>query len=180
MIIHKLIVGPIRTNCYLLEDEKTKNTVIIDPGDEAGEIVDLIERNGLRPRQIIITHNHYDHTGAVNELKEKYQISNPKLKQDDDVVFGDTVLKIIETPGHHSDDICIVDDKEGSIFTGDTLFKDTVGRTDLPQSDNKKMQDSLRKFLQYSDDYKIYPGHGLDSTIGEEKENNPFLKNLLI
>ena len=162
MEIHTIRVGPIRTNCYLVADEKTKETIIIDPGDNPGKILNAIKEHDLKPKQIVLTHTHFDHTGAVEEMKKLFNI---KVENKD--------LEIIKTPGHSSDGISIV--IEDSIFTGDTLFKNAIGRTDLQGSDPVKIHESLKKLLEYPDYYKVYPGHGPASTIGEEKQNNPFL-----
>ena len=98
------------------------------------------------------------------------------MKDGDEVEIGETKLKIIETPGHTKDSICIVDEESKSIFTGDTLFKNSIGRTDLPGSDGGEMAKSLKKLMKFPDDFKIYPGHGEESTIGEERQYNHFLQ----
>lgn len=163
--IHKIPVGMLQTNCYVVADEENKKAIIIDPGDEADKIIDVIKKNNLKPECIALTHAHFDHVGAVDELKKEFniEISKPSF------------LDIIETPGHTKDGVCFVDKKSKVIFTGDTLFRGTIGRTDLPGSDPVKMKESLKRLKQFPDDFKVYPGHGEESTIGEEKQNNPFL-----
>ncbi len=170
--IYKIVVGPLQTNCYLLAAEGSERSrrecIIIDPGDEAEKIINLIKENNLKPKQIIITHNHFDHVEALEEVKKYFNI---KTKRGFVVDF-----EIIKTPGHTEDGICIVFEKEKVIFTGDTLFKNTIGRTDLEGGDYKKIQESLEKLKKYQDDFKVYPGHGQETTIGEEKQNNPYLQ----
>ncbi len=171
--IHKIVVGPLYTNCYLVVGEQSKECIIIDPGDEAEKIIAVIEENNLRPKQIILTHPHFDHVGALEEIKNHYKIPESTTK----TVFVANDVKIIETPGHTEDGICIVFEKEKVIFTGDTLFKNTIGRTDLEGGDYNKIMESLEKLKKYPDDFKVYPGHGRETTIGEEKQNNPFLND---
>jgi len=175
MQIHKIPVGSYQANCYLVADGATKETIIIDPGDEAGKIIDAIEKNNLKPKQIVLTHSHFDHTGAVEETKSKYQIPMIEVGLQS-LKIGETILEIIKTPGHTEDSICIVYEKEKVIFTGDTLFKNSIGRTDLEGGDYEQIKKSLQHLVQYPDDFKVYPGHGPNTTIGEEKRNNPFLK----
>ncbi|MBU1091535.1 MBL fold metallo-hydrolase [Patescibacteria group bacterium] len=173
MNIIKIPVGSYQANCYLVANEMTLETIIIDPGDEAGKIIDVIEKNNLKPKQIILTHTHFDHTGAVEEIKNRFNIDvlAPSYQGRS---FVD--LRIIGTPGHTKDSVCIVCPQEKVIFTGDTLFKNSIGRTDLEGGDYNKIQKSLQKIMQYPDDFKVYPGHGPNTTIGEERRNNPFLK----
>lgn len=174
--IYKIPVGMLQTNCYVVADEETKKSVIIDPGDEAGKIIEVVEKNGLSPRMIILTHSHFDHVGALAEVKKHFSIEQPELEDGGEVEIGETKLNIIKTSGHTEDGICVVDEKSKIIFTGDTLFKNSIGRTDLPGSDWEEMKRSLQKLMKFPDDFKIYPGHGEESTMGEEKKHNPFLK----
>lgn len=174
--IHKIPVGPLQTNCYVVVGEKSKKAIIIDPGDEAGKIIDVVRENGLKPEGIALTHSHFDHIGALEEVKKLTTCDVVNLKDGDEVEIGETKLKIIETPGHTKDSICIVDEESKSIFTGDTLFKNSIGRTDLPGSDGGEMAKSLKKLMKFPDDFKIYPGHGEESTIGEERQYNHFLQ----
>lgn len=168
MKIHKIIVGPLENNCYFLENEKNKEAIIIDPGAEAEKILDFIKNKKLKPAAIILTHGHPDHIGAVEKLKNYFNINlfqGPSLGN----------LDVIEMPGHTPDGVCIVSRGDKAIFTGDTLFKNSIGRTDLAGGDEKKIFESLARLLRFPDDFKVYPGHGPESTIGEERQNNPFL-----
>lgn len=173
--IHKIPVGMLQTNCYLVADEKRGECVVIDPGDEADKIIDVITKNDLKPKVIILTHDHFDHVGALDEIKKFTACDVIDTQDADTIEIGDNTLKIIKTPGHTKDGICIVHEESRSIFTGDTLFKNSIGRTDLGGGDHNQIQKSLKLIMQFSDNYKIYPGHGPDSTIEEERKNNPFL-----
>ena len=157
-------------------DEATKETVIIDPGDEPEKIIELVNKNSLIPKFIILTHSHPDHIGAVESVKKHFGIEVAMVKEGDKIKIGDSGLEIIKTAGHTVDSICIV--APSVIFTGDTLFKNSIGRTDLAGGDNEKIKESLVRLAGYPDDFKIYPGHGLESIIGKEKKNNPFLADL--
>ncbi len=162
--IYKIIVGSIQTNCYVVARQSA--CVIIDPGDEAGKIIDAIKKTNLKPECISLTHSHFDHTGAVEELKKELniQVSDPSF------------FEVIETPGHTKDGVCFVEKNSKVIFTGDTLFKGSIGRTDLPGGNYAEMKKSLQRLMDFSDDFKIYPGHGEESTVGEERKHNPFLR----
>lgn len=170
MTIHKIVVGPLAANCYLVVDPL--RTFIIDPGDEPEKILDVVNKHGLKPMFIVLTHTHFDHTGALEEIKKKFGIE-----------VSNDGLEIIKTPGHTKDGICIIVGEsppsgEAGIFTGDTLFKNSIGRTDLAGGDFNQIQKSLKRLMQYPDNFKVYPGHGPETTIGQEKQNNPFLQRL--
>lgn len=164
MIIHKIIVGPLSTNCYLLADEQTKEALVIDPGDESEKIIATIKENNFILKAIMLTHDHPDHVGAVKEIAQSFQIK---------IVKNHPWVKVIETPGHTADGVCFI--FENNIFTGDTLFKNSIGRTDLFGGNDAQMEVSLKRLLEFPDNYKVFPGHGLETTIGEERQNNPFL-----
>jgi len=202
MIIEKLVVGLLETNCYILADEKTKDAVIIDPGDEHKKIRAKVEKLGLIPLCVIITHGHGDHIGANKDLglpiwihrfdadsladpaknlsrAFDFEVRSPKagrlLEDGEKFKVGSLELEIIHTPGHTPGGICVKCD--GVVFTGDTLFCGGVGRTDLPQASEKDLFKSIKtKLLTLDDSVVIYPGHGPSSSIGDEKRNNPFLE----
>jgi len=188
MIIHTLRVGPIRTNCYLVEDEKSKECLIIDPGDNAKEIIGAIEKDRLQPTVIVITHGHWDHVGANKKLKAKYGLPimmneadlfglkitdspapDHSLKENDAVKAGGLIFKVLQSPGHSPGGIALYSKEEKVVFTGDTLFKETYGRVDLPGSSPEAMVISLRKLLALPHETKVYPGHGKPTTIGNEQ-----------
>lgn len=205
MIEYKTIqVGALETNCYIIFNEEN-SAIIIDPGGEGEKISLFIEEKKLRPLMIINTHGHADHCGANKFLKEKYSIpillhtddtgilnsfenkfifplmggtpspSPDRLLKDGDLIeFGKTSLKIIHTPGHTPGSISIF--INGILFSGDLIFSGSVGRTDLPGGSWTQLINSIKsKILTLPDETIILPGHGLSTTVGEERENNPFI-----
>ncbi len=163
----KLIVGEMKTNCYLVWD-KDKNVVIIDPGDEAEFISDEIENRHLKPIGILLTHRHPDHTRAVLPLKLIYKISilNPSPRRGGVSPFDKRETKIfdfqvIRTPGHTTDSVCFYSPLLGVVFTGDTLFKDLPTR-------NEDLE-SIKKLLELPEETIVLAGHDEDTTIGAEK-----------
>jgi len=201
-----VIVGPLETNCYIFFCPETRECAVIDPGAEADQIFPLITHLNLKPVIILNTHGHVDHTGANVEIKDRYrapiamhQDDLPLLEENiqlefglmlgakptprpdrllvdgDEVRVGQTSLKVIHTPGHSPGSVCFY--TPGILFSGDTLFCGGVGRTDLPGGSWKDLIRSLRtRVLTYPEETVVLPGHGPRTTIGEEKENNPFLE----
>lgn len=206
MILEKIVVGSYMVNCYLTGDSDTKEIIIIDPGFSSDKIIDTIEKKGLIPVGIVLTHGHGDHIGAVEELISKYKVPLYVNKFDDELILGSSssftkmmfgkeiILKadkylnegdmltvgkmeyeVLHTPGHTKGGICLV--CENVIFTGDTLFRGSIGRTDFPGGSYEEIINSIKtKLLKYPDETKLYPGHNESSTIEYEKKNNPFLK----
>lgn len=203
MFLDKLIVGPLEVNCYILGDEETKEAAVIDPGDEDDRILDLLNEKGLKLRYIINTHAHFDHVGVNQSLKEAtgaeimihegdkdllrvageqaflYGLDVPPsepdrfLRDDDEICIGEIKLRVLNTPGHSDGCICLLGN--GFVFTGDTIFAGSAGRTDFPGGNMGKLLKSIRERLATLDDnIKVYPGHGPETTIGFEKRNNPF------
>ena len=191
-------VGIYEENCYILVDEDTKDCVIIDAGEEAGKIENEIKSMGGKPKYLILTHGHFDHVGAVEEICSKYSIpfyisrldeeymekdnsvfgTLPKasgyLKEGDILKFASYEIKVIETPGHTKGGLCFFVDNK--VFTGDTLFQGSVGRTDFPGGDMREIISSIKnKLLPLGDDVIVYPGHGPSSSIKFEKIRNPYL-----
>jgi len=172
----KLVVGYLEANCYVIFDQNSKDAVIIDPGDEAEKIILEIVKNKLKPYAILNTHNHFDHTGANNEIKQKLNIKIYRPEKDEEIKkFGSlSELKFLLTPGHTRDGLCIL--VEGHLFSGDTLFASSVGRTDLAGGDFNQLTNSIKtKILALPEDTIVHPGHGPDTTIEAEKKSNPFL-----
>ena len=198
MIIKTVQVGELRTNCYIVASEKTKETIIIDPGDEAGKIIDAIEAEKLKPILIVNTHAHPDHVGANLELAEKYNIvaalgedgyeimgafkdyfeefsglkiedlSIKKLLKDGNVIeIGELKFLVIRTPGHSKGGICLYG--SGALFSGDTLFAGTYGRTDVPGGSEEEILGSIKKLMKLPDGTIVYPGHGVPTTIAKER-----------
>lgn len=196
MVIKRIVVGSLYTNCYIVST-KNKNGFIIDPGDDARIIKDYIIKKAIKVHFIINTHSHIDHIKADYELgfpvyihqldapaleNPKNNISTsilgdfnackPAKKLDDGEVIklDDLQIQVIHTPGHSPGGICLKIDNV--VFSGDTLFKDGIGRTDLPGGSYKEIMASIKnKLLCLDDNVKIYPGHGEDSTIGRERVN---------
>lgn len=198
MIIKTLIAGMYEENCYLIMDEGTKELAIIDPGGQPNLIEKEISKLDGKPKFILLTHGHMDHVGAVIELMNKLNIpfyiseneeqymkndefvfgSLPKaskyLKEGDTVSLGNNIIKVIETAGHTAGGICFLVNDE--LFTGDTLFQGSIGRSDFPGGNGAQLIKNIKeKLLPLGDGVKVYPGHGPASTIGYEKRNNPFL-----
>lgn len=158
MEIKQLIVGELRTNCYLLISNNEIG--IIDPGGDAEKILKEIRSTKAKPKYIINTHCHVDHISANEEIKKKTGVKVLiHLKEGDEIKIGDSILKVLDTPGHTKEGICLLG--KNFILTGDTLFKDGHGRTDLPGGSQKEMEkslDKLSKFLRPG--IIVYPGHG--------------------
>lgn len=160
MNIKRVVVGELEENCYILE--KDNSCIIIDPGDEANKIIDNIDKE---VKTILITHYHFDHVGALEALIEKYKVDVNNF----DVINSN--FEVIKTPGHTSDSLTFYFKDENIMFVGDFLFKDSIGRVDLPTGDSLEMKKSLEKIFTYPLNTKIYPGHGESSTLSEEYKN---------
>jgi len=204
VIIEKLVVGPFAANCYIVGSESNREGMIVDPGDEAKRILNKVKELGLDIKLILLTHGHIDHTGALKEVKEatgaevmvhaddakslkgqslgkllglSYPPPPPPdrlLKDGDSIDIGDLHFLVLHTPGHTSGGICL--QGEGVVFSGDTLFNYSVGRTDLPGGSYNQLMNSLQtKLMTLPDDTIVYPGHGPETTIGAERRGNPFL-----
>ncbi|MBE6159082.1 MAG: MBL fold metallo-hydrolase [Firmicutes bacterium] len=160
MNIKRVVVGSLEENCYIVE--KNNKCIIIDPGDEADKIISYITCEVVG---ILITHYHFDHIGALNELKEKYNLQENKYNIDG---FN---FEVIETPGHTSDSKTYYFKDDNIMFVGDFLFKDGIGRMDLPTGSVNDMKKSLDNIFTYPSNTIIYPGHGDKSTLGQELIN---------
>lgn len=188
-MIKKLVVGSIDTNCYLVWDEDN-NAILIDPADNANIIFSKISEFNLNLNNIFITHGHWDHIGAVKELVQTYPATimmhnddkdsliseglNIQLVEDgEEFNIGGRAYKIIHTPGHTPGSICI--SNGNNLFTGDTLFNGSVGRTDFPGGSTKDLMRSLDKLLELPETTVIYPGHGAITSMDIEIKINPYL-----
>ena len=205
MKINTFVLGNIQTNCYLLESEK--EAVIIDPAIYSDRIANYISENNLDLKYILLTHNHFDHTLGSTEFAEKFSASiaigeddynilgdsllngadlfgfsklkspsaDIKLSEGSIISFGDSELRVIETPGHTAGGISYF--TKGHLFCGDSLFRMSIGRTDLPGGDYDTLISSIcNKLYILDDDTVVYPGHGAITTIGWEKKNNNYTK----
>lgn len=174
MQIKNIKVGQLETNCYILSNGN--GCVVIDPGDNYELIEKEIGKNLVK--FILITHYHSDHVGALEELSKNYNapIYDKNNLEEKKYSIDSYNFEIIYTPGHKSDSICIYFYEYNFMFTGDFLFKGTIGRTDLETGSPEEMENSLIKISKYPDTIKIYPGHGDFSTLSEEKRSNYYLK----
>lgn len=204
MIVEKLVVGPFASNCYIVGSQSNKEGMIIDPGDEAKQILKRVKDLGLDIKFIVLTHGHIDHTGALKEVREVtgakvaihgddakslkvqslsriFGLSYPTppppdrlLKDGDSLDVGGMHFEVLHTPGHTPGGICLLG--QGVVFSGDTLFNYGVGRTDLPGGSSSQLLNSIQtKLMTLPDNTVVYPGHGPDTTIGAERVGNPFL-----
>ena len=169
MKIKTIKVGFLQENCYILNIEN--EALIIDPGDEYEKILEGL--NNLELKAILITHRHFDHIGALNEFKN-IPIYEYKNLEEKEYKIGKFKFEVIYTKGHTSDSVTYYFKETKDMFTGDFLFKESIGRTDLETGNNEEMKKSIEKIKQYPN-VKIYPGHGEATTLKEEKENNPYL-----
>ncbi len=160
MDIKVLVVGALQENCYVCSIGN--NAFIVDPGDEADRIIDACM--GKNIVEIIVTHHHFDHVGALDEIKKYFKL-------EENVKSGMFDYEVIDTPGHTSDSRSIYFKNEKVMFTGDFLFYRSIGRTDLDTGSDIDMIKSLEKISKYPDDIVIYPGHGPKTSLGKEKQN---------
>ena len=186
MKVHQLEVGGMQNFTYILEDEQTNEAVILDPSWDLDLLLDIIEKNALKVKYVINTHHHFDHTVGNDAIVKKtgakiLQHRASTLKNDnslsdgDKIIFGNSELRVIHTPGHSKDSMCLVGD--GKVFSGDTLFVGNCGRIDLPGGNAKELYHSLFDIICKMDENLIlYPGHNYGSsttsTIGREKKTN--------
>lgn len=203
MLIEKFAVGPLETNCYIVSDEESKEALIIDPGDEPDLLVDYIKGNDLILKYIVCTHCHFDHIAVLSDIKEATEASVVIHKDDldlynniqkqglmwgfeleplpvpdkfvsngDILTIGKSEFIIIHTPGHSPGGLCLL--SGGILFSGDTLFYGSVGRTDLPGGDIEKLKKSFKELMKLPEETIVMPGHGPETTIGKEKVDNFF------
>lgn len=174
MEIKKIITGALDENCYVLINDN--ECLIVDPGADFPKIKEAIGDNKILG--VLITHSHFDHIGALRNFLTKRSIKIFKRSnlEEKEYTIGSFKFKCIHTPGHSKDSVTFYFEDEKIMFIGDFIFKDSIGRVDLPGGDSKEMKASIEKILQYDNDIVIYPGHYEETTLGEEKENNQYLK----
>ena len=158
MQIEKVVVGSLETNCYIVT--QNDKTIIIDPGDEAEKIIKACSNKKVVG--VLVTHHHFDHITALKKIEDYFQVK-------ESLNIPGFNFEIIKTPGHTSDSLSYYFPEEKVLFSGDFIFFHTIGRTDLPTGSAIEMQKSLEMISKYPDDIKIYPGHGLETTLGKEK-----------
>ncbi len=168
--------GYLKENCYIIKDEINKECLVVDPGDDFPKIKDNI--SDYKVLNVLLTHNHFDHVGALEDILNEYKVEvlNKDNLNEIEYNLNNFTFKVIFTPGHTSDSISLYFEKEKAMFTGDFLFKDTIGRTDLPTGSDIDMKNSLSLIKTYPKDITIYPGHGPMSTLELEFKNNMYLK----
>lgn len=206
MEIKRIVVGVYAVNCYIVYNEE-KRGFIVDPGGDSEDIIAFLDKEGIDLEFILLTHGHGDHIGAVGDLQDKYELpivisekevellgdklmnlsssippykgfefkADRLLKDEEEFDFYGSKLKIMETPGHTIGSICIIMDDV--IFSGDTLFKSSVGRSDLPTGSHTDIINSVKKLKNLDGDYRVLPGHGAETTLETERNYNPFMKN---
>ncbi len=170
-----VVTGFLDENCYLII--KNGTCLVVDPGDDFDKIKEEIGDNKILG--VLITHSHADHIGALRNFLTKRSIKIFKRSnlEEKEYTIGDFKFKCIYTPGHSKDSVTFYFEEEKIMFVGDFIFKDSIGRCDLPGGSESEMKDSINKILEYPDDIKLYPGHYQETTLGDEKTNNQFLIN---
>lgn len=201
MNIKTIPVGQLETNCHVVVNEETLACVVIDPGDESNAIMDYIESNHLRCEAIMLTHGHFDHVGAVNEILEQtgcalyinprdegYEVGKSGMKfkmpeggkyydDGDIIVEAGLEFKVLATPGHTPGSVCLI--CGDALFTGDTLFRGSCGRTDLPGGSMREEMRSLKKICELEGDYEVYPGHMDSSSLERERRFNHYCREAM-
>ena len=171
MDVKKIVVGNLLENCYILI--KDKEFLIVDPGDNSDLIIS--EVGNLNVLGVLITHHHFDHVGALKEILDKYQVNLFDYQNgNNNYNIGPFSFEIISNPGHTKDSVSFYFEKENTMFVGDFIFKNSIGRCDLPGGNFNEMQTSLTKIKNYSDNIILYPGHGESTLLGDEKKFNPY------
>lgn len=168
MNVERVKVGELYENCYVVS--KNNKAIIIDPGDEFDKILSAC--GDMNVVEVLVTHHHFDHVGALKEIEDKYNIKENEKS-------GFFNYEVLKTPGHASDSLSFYFPDDAILFSGDFLFKGTIGRTDLDTSSSDDMKKSLDLISKYPDDVVVYPGHGYSTVLGEEKLRIPAYKSWL-
>lgn len=202
------VVGILSVNCYVVYCDETKKGIVIDPGANINKITNMIESTGIELQAVVLTHSHFDHATHAEDLKEKYGVpiimheneaevfadthknlssvymSKPfvgkadiLLKDGDEIRFGNEKLRVIYTPGHTVGSMSLY--APGYLFSGDTLFAGTHGRTDFETGDPVSLARSLKRLLELPDDTRVFPGHNVFTAIGDEKSSNYMARALI-
>ena len=193
LTLHTLTLGNYQTNCYIVHDEAANSCVVIDPGYQAEDILLELRRLGLTLEAILLTHGHFDHVGAVKILAAETDckvylsaedLSLPEMLTAGPLFYTDTygsvlsaaglTFRVLRTPGHTPGSVCLICEKH--IFSGDTLFAGSCGRTDLPGGDWTAIRKSLLTLSQLEGEFAVHPGHGESTTLALEKQYNPYMQ----
>lgn len=205
-IFEHLVVGPLQCNCYIVGDPETREAIVIDPGDDADRLAASLASRALTVTAIVATHAHFDHIVAAERLRaltgapfylhaeDKPLLAwmqesgrlflgmdlppppevDTEAREGDRLIAGSVGLEIVHTPGHSPGSISLAADE--GVFSGDTLFAGSIGRTDLPGGDMRALLDAVRdKLFRLDQDLTVYPGHGPSTTLAAEREHNPFV-----
>lgn len=201
--IHAFPLGSYQTNCYIVHDEAAKSCVVIDPGYQADDILLELRGLGLTLEAIFLTHGHFDHVGAVKQLVEAtscklwmserdwsqpispmsaylYPLANCDFTEvwfcedGEAISAAGLTFRVLETPGHTRGSVCFL--CGDALFSGDTLFAGSCGRTDLPGGDWTTIRESLKRLAALEGDFRVYPGHGESTTLAEERQYNPYMR----
>ena len=205
-VIRQKVLGMVGTNCYICMHAESKEAFIVDPADNAAAIIRMVSDMGAKPCAVLLTHGHFDHIGAADELRKMYEIpvyaheaeeallSSPTLnlsgswasaiilkadhllKDGDKLQIAGFTVKVLHTPGHTEGSCCYVLENEELLFSGDTLFQESVGRTDFPRGSASDLIRAIReKLMPLPDDVTVYTGHDESTLIGYERMHNPYL-----
>ena len=204
--VERYVVGTVHTNCYFAVNEDTKETVVIDPGSNAKQLIGRIEEENLKPAAILLTHGHFDHAGGAAELAQRYGIlvyaheeeqktlSDPAvnlsgwegrertyhadcfLRDEQELKLAGFQIRVLYTPGHTPGSCCLLFPYQKAVFSGDTLFARSVGRSDFPGGSASTLIRSIKeKLMTLPEEITVYPGHDESTTIGTERMYNPYL-----
>lgn len=204
--VEQYVVGPVQTNCYFAVNDETKELLIIDPGAQANRLAAEVRDKALKPVAILLTHGHFDHAGAAAELAEQYQIpvyaqveeretlENPALnlsgwdgvaqayhadsylEDEQELDLAGFHIRVFHTPGHTTGGCCYYFPYQNALFSGDTLFRMSVGRTDFPKGSASDLIHAIKeKIMRLPDETDVYPGHNDTTTVGTERMHNPYL-----
>lgn len=202
MKIKSMPVGELATNCYILIDDAANAAAIIDPGDQGEDILEAVKAEGVRVEYILLTHGHYDHIGAVKQLHEALPETKVYLHkadsrgtgfhvvpladqiadlhyydEGDELTLGSLTIQVLHTPGHTPGGVTLR--VEDVLFTGDTLFAGSMGRSDFPGGNTQQLFASLKKLALLEGDYQVLPGHDRTTTLGRERQSNVFMLEAL-
>ena len=193
--IHNLTLGAYQTNCYIIHEAASKTCCIIDPGYTPEAVLEYVGKLGLTVEAVLLTHGHFDHVGGVKTIAAdtdcavyicEKDLSMPAMMtagplyhtnnygEGSELQLAGLSIRVLHTPGHTPGSVCLL--TEGAMFSGDTLFSGSCGRTDLPGGDWATIVGSLRRLASLEQDYRVYPGHGESTTLAWEKKYNPYMR----